>query len=264
MGRIEEKFAKLKQENRKALITFITAGDPDLDTTRRLVLEMEKKGADLIELGIPYSDPVAEGPVIQRANERALKNKVKIKNIMELVQSIRRDSQIPILYLLYFNSILRYNPENFFRDCLESGIDGLIIPDLPYEERGEIEEYSVKYGIPIITLVSPTSRERIARIAKDAKGFLYLVSSLGVTGSREKFSTDFNRLTALVREHTSIPIAIGFGISNREHVSYLKNYADGLIIGSAIVKLIEESQSPDDAVGKVGDFVSEMRKELDK
>lgn len=263
MSRIESKFRELKELNRKALITFITAGDPTLQTTKKLVREMEQKGADLIELGIPYSDPIAEGPVIQHANARALKNDLKIKHIMDAVKELRQDVKVPLLYLLYFNCILQYGPERFFEDCKYSGIDGVIIPDLPYEEQGEIKEIAEKQGIDIITLVSPTSKSRIEKITKGAKGFLYCVSSLGVTGVRSGFNTDFEEFFSNIGKYCSIPTAIGFGISTPEHVKTLRGFSDGLIVGSAIVKQVESSISEEDAVQKVGAFVTTLREALD-
>ncbi|MCX8130171.1 MAG: tryptophan synthase subunit alpha [Clostridia bacterium] len=264
MNRIDQRFAELRKQNRKALITFITAGDPDLNTTRRLVKEMEEKGADIIELGIPYSDPIAEGPVIQRANARALGNGIKIKDIMETVREIRRDVKVPILYLLYFNCIFQYGPEKFFTDCRSCGVDGLIIPDLPYEEQGELDDLAVMYNVHLITLVTPTSKDRIEKISKNSKGFLYCVSSLGVTGIRSEFGTDFDEFFSYVNRVAEIPKAIGFGISNAEHIRKLKNYCDGLIIGSAIVKLVENGKNADQAVNNVGSFVQELRSAMDE
>lgn len=263
MNRIDLKFMDLKKKNRKALITFVTAGDPAPEVTIKLVKEMEDRGADIVELGIPYSDPVAEGPVIQRANRRALKNRLRIKDIMKMTDEIRKNTSIPLLYLLYYNCILQYGPEAFFEDCVKSGVDGVIIPDLPYEEKWEIEDFADKYNVYIITLVSPTSNDRIRRIAKDAKGFLYCVSSLGVTGVRDGFGTDFDAFLSLINGVSGIPRAIGFGISGPEHVRQLKGYSDGLIVGSAIVRLIEESGSAEDAVKNVGRFVETLRKALD-
>jgi len=264
MSRIEQKFKELRERNRKALITFITAGDPTLEATIDIVKEMERKGADIIELGIPYSDPIAEGPVIQLANSRALKKGIKIKDIMDMVVKLRKEVKVPLLYLLYFNCILQYGPERFFADCAASGIDGVIIPDLPYEERSEIDDVAEKYLVDIITLVSPTSRNRIERIAKDAKGFLYCVSSLGVTGMRKEFSTDFDEFFSYINKVARIPKAIGFGISTPEHIRRLKKYGDGLIVGSAIVKRIEESSNPEEAVAEVGKFVQTLRCAMDE
>jgi len=263
MGRIEDRFLILKEQGKKALITFVTAGDPDLGTTVRIVKEMEKQGADIIELGVPYSDPIAEGPVIQAANERALSKGIKVRDIMASVKTMREDVKVPLLYLLYFNSILRYGPAAFFKDCAEVGIDGVIIPDLPYEERWEIEEFADNFGVVIITLISPVSEERVEKIAKEAKGFVYCVSSLGVTGVRKDFDTDFNRFFSIVNKATKIPKALGFGVSTPEHIKALKGYCDGLIVGSAIVKLVGSSLNPDEAVKKVGSYINELRTAMD-
>lgn len=262
MNRIDEKFVELKKLGRKALITFVTAGDPDIITTCRIVKEMVRQGADIIELGVPFSDPIAEGPVIQAANERALSKGLKIGRIMDAVKELRKEIDVPILYLLYFNSILQYGPERFFMECSDSGVDGVIIPDLPYEEKSEIDQIADKYNVIIITLVSPVSEERTAEIARNAKGFLYCVSSLGVTGVRKDFNTDFEDFFTNVNKATGIPKSLGFGISTPEHVRILKRYCDGLIIGSAVVRKIAESTSPDKAIEKVGAFVGELRKAI--
>lgn len=264
MNRIDKKFIELKEVNKKALITFITAGDPDLEATKLLVKEMEDKGADIIELGIPYSDPIAEGPVIQKANSRALKNGFKIKDIMNAVKDMRKQVTVPILYLLYFNCILQYGPERFFADCAASGVDGVIIPDLPFEEQEEISDVADKYNVHIITLVAPTSKDRVERIARNAKGFLYCVSSLGVTGVRSEFNTDFNEFFSYIDKVASVPKAIGFGISSAEHIRQLKGYCDGLIVGSAMVKQIETSTSVEEAVSNVGNFARELKKAMDE
>lgn len=263
MGRIEDKFIELKKSGKKALITFITAGDPDIDTTVRLVQEMEDKGADIIEIGIPYSDPIAEGPVIQAANERALSKGLKIKDIMAAVVIMRQNVNVPLLYLLYYNSILQYGPDRFFRECSEVGIDGLIIPDLPYEEKDELDEFSAKYGIVLVTLVSPVSDERIEKIARNAQGFLYCVSSLGVTGVRQNFDTDFREFFSMIDRATDIPKALGFGISTQEHILALKDYCDGLIVGSAMIKRVETGRNADEAVKNVGLYTAELREALD-
>ena len=192
LNRIDQRFAALKLQNKKALITFITAGDPDLKATETLVLEMEKAGADIIELGVPFSDPVAEGPVIQAASERALKSGTTLKDIFTLVKNLRQKTDIPILLMMYLNCIFKYGKEKFFENCVESGIDGVIVPDMPFEERDEISAESKKAGVYAINLVAPTSKERIKEIASESEGFLYCVSSLGVTGQRSNFSTDFD------------------------------------------------------------------------
>lgn len=263
MNRIDSKFKELKNKKQKALITFVTAGDPDLETTLQIVKEMEKKGVDIIELGVPYSDPIAEGPVIQRANKRAMENSITIKDVMDLAYKIRQSVKLPVLFLLYFNCIIQYGIERFFKDCVKSGVDGVIIPDLPYEERDEIEDICDKLCVYPISLVSPTSKERINKIAKSAKGFIYCVSSLGVTGIRKKFDTDFDSFFSNIDEITSLPKALGFGISTPQHVRLLKRYCDGLIVGSAIVKQIERSAYPHEAVRNVGDFVKQLRNALD-
>ena len=263
MNRIDLKFKELNEIGKKALITFVTAGDPDLASTVELVKEMEKQGADIIELGIPYSDPIAEGPVIQEANKRAMKNGIRIRDIMHTVEEIRKVVKVPLIYLLYFNCILQYGPDAFFRDCRSSGIDGLIIPDLPYEESDEIDKYAQKHNIHIITLISPTSRDRVERIAKNSKGFLYCVSSLGVTGMRSGFDTDFDEFFSYINRASSIPKAIGFGISTPEHIRQLKGYCDGLIVGSAIVRRVGDSGSSEEAVKNVGDFMKSLRDALD-
>ncbi|MCX7843300.1 MAG: tryptophan synthase subunit alpha [Clostridia bacterium] len=264
MGRINDKFNELKKINKKALITFITAGDPDLNTTIEIVKEMEAKGADIIELGIPYSDPIAEGPVIQEANARALKNNIKIKDVMEAVREIRKAVSVPLIYLLYFNCILKYGAKRFFEDCIQCGVDGLIIPDLPYEEKGELEDIAAEYALDIIPLVAPTSGDRIENIARNASGFLYCVSSLGVTGVRNDFGTDFEEFFSRINRSCGIPKAIGFGISTPEHIRALKGYCDGLIVGSAIVKLVGSSSCPAEAVKNVGEFVNSLRQAMDR
>lgn len=264
MGRIEDKFTELGKEGRKALITFVTAGDPDLAATVKIVGEMESKGADIIELGIPYSDPIAEGPVIQAANARALKHAIKINDIMQSVKEMRKTVKVPLLYLLYCNCILQYGIDRFFADCAGSGLDGVIIPDLPFEERDELAITADKYGIVMITLVAPTSAGRVEKLARNAKGFLYCVSSLGVTGVRNTFSTDFEEFFSLINKATSIPTALGFGISTAEHVRQLKGYCNGLIVGSAMVKRIEAARNPGEAVEAVGRYTAELRAAMDE
>lgn len=261
-NRIDNMFSGLKQKNKKALITFITAGDPDLATTEELVLEMERQGADLVELGIPFTDPMAEGPVIQVANTRALKNDVSIPRIMELVERLRVKTQVPIVYLMYFNSILHYGVERFFKDCAKSGVDGVIIPDLPFEESDEVSNYTESNGVHYITMVSPTSEKRIISIASDAKGFLYCVSSLGVTGTREKIATDLNSFFNQIKKYSKIPNCLGFGISSPEQVSQVKQYCDGVIVGSAIVKLIAADTDKENKIETVGKFTADLKNAL--
>ncbi|MBZ4644794.1 MAG: tryptophan synthase alpha chain [Petroclostridium sp.] len=264
MTRIERKFEILKANNQKALITYITAGDPDLEVTKQLVLEMERKGADIIELGIPYSDPVADGPVIQRAAQRALSKKIKIKNIMDMVREIRKETQIPLLYLLYFNCMLQYGIEKFISECSETGIDGLIIPDLPYEESKDVKDIAARYNVNIISLIAPTSTGRIKKIVQDAKGFIYCVSSTGVTGTREQFKTNFYEFMEEIKKYSDTPKAIGFGISSPEQAKEIKNYCEGVIVGSAIVRIIEDYNQSSEVIDKVGEFVSQLKAALNR
>ena len=227
-------------KNGKAFIPFITAGDPNLDVTKELILAMDKSGADIIEIGIPFSDPIAEGAVIQSANIRSLSGGTRIKNVFELVARVRKNTQIPLVFLTYMNTVFKYNTEEFFRKCSETGIDGIIIPDLPFEEKGEIKEPANKYDVDIISLIAPTSENRIKLIAQESEGFVYVVSSMGVTGMRSEIKTDLKSITESVRKYTDNPIAIGFGINSPEQAEKYSKIADGVIVGSAIVKIIEQ------------------------
>lgn len=262
MNRIDTVFAKLKQEGKKAFIPFVTAGDPDLATTRRLVLEMEKNGADLIELGVPFTDPMAEGPVIQDANQRALKNDVSLETLFAFVERLRLETQVPLVFLMYYNSLLHFGQDAFFARCKEAGVDGVILPDLPFEESDEISEYTEKYGVYQISLVAPTSSERLQKITAQARGFLYCVSSLGVTGMRSEIHTDLATFFAQIDACCTIPTCIGFGISTPEQAAAVKQYCDGVIIGSAIVNRIGTASSADEAVAEVGTFVRQVSEAL--
>lgn len=235
MSRIESAF-----ERGKAFIGFLTGGDPDLETTEKLIYAMERGGADIIEVGIPFSDPVAEGVVIQAANERALRNGCTTDKIFDMVKKVRANSNIPLVLLTYLNPIYTYGKDKFFQRCREALVDGIIVPDLPFEEREELLPDSQKYEITLISLISPTSNERIGMIAKEAKGFLYCVSSLGVTGVRENMNTDMNDYVRQIKEYTNIPCAIGFGIATPKQAKELASYFDGIIVGSEIVKIIEK------------------------
>lgn len=247
-------------ENGKAFIAFITCGDPDLETTAAVVRAAAENGADLIELGIPFSDPTAEGPVIQGANLRALKSGVTTDRIFALVRSLRQDVKTPMVFMTYANVVFSYGTERFMAECREAGIDGLILPDLPFEEKGEFLPVCRRYGVDLISLIAPTSENRIAMIAKEAEGFLYIVSSLGVTGARSEIKTDLASIVEVVRENTDIPCAIGFGISTPEQAAQMASIADGAIVGSAIVRLIEEHGR--DAAPYVGDYVRAMKEAL--
>lgn len=244
-------------EKGKAFIPFITCGDPDLETTGKIVHEAVKNGADLIELGIPFSDPTAEGPVIQGANIRALAGGVTTDKIFDFVRDLRRDITIPLVFMTYANVVFSYGAEKFISACSEIGIDGIILPDLPFEEKNEFQPICRKYGVDLISLIAPTSRERIAMIAGEAEGFLYIVSSLGVTGTRSEITTDLASIVKVVRENTDIPCAIGFGISTPEQARKMAAVSDGAIVGSAIIKLIEKHGKS--AVELVGEYVKKMK-----
>ena len=260
-NRIDACFEALKAEGRKALVTFVTAGDPDLATTENLVTEMFDSGADLVEIGVPFSDPIAEGGTIQRASLRALKHKTNLDQIFEMVSRLRDTTDKPILLMMYINTVLRYGTEKFFDNCKKVQIDGVIIPDMPFEERDEVKEYAEKTGVRSIYLVAPTSKERVKMIAEESKGFLYIVSSLGVTGTRSEISTDFDELLAPLKEGNYCPACIGFGISNGEQAKKMASYCDGCIIGSAIVNIVEKYGK--DSIQPVGEFVKSVRKALD-
>lgn len=253
MNRIERAFDK-----QKAFIPFVTGGDPDLDTTEKLILTMSEAGADLIEIGIPFSDPVAEGPVIQAADERALKAGTTTDHLFDMISRIRRKTDVPLVFMTYLNPIYTYGKEKFMKRCKDCGVDGIIVPDMPYEEKDELKEISRTYGITLISMIAPTSKERIRMIAKQAEGFLYCVSSLGVTGVRKQIKTDINSMINEVREVTSIPCAVGFGISTPEQAKKMAEVSDGAIVGSAIVKLVAEYGT--ECINPVSKYVSDMKK----
>lgn len=255
MSKIKEAFAK-----GKAFIPFITCGDPDLETTEKIVRSMVANGADLVELGIPFSDPTAEGPVIQGANIRALSGGVTTDKIFDMVRSLRRDIAVPMVFMTYANVVYSYDAEKFISICAEIGIDGLILPDLPFEEKDEFASICQKYQVDLISLIAPTSENRISMIAKEAEGFIYIVSSLGVTGVRNEIKTDIPSMVKLIRENTEIPCAVGFGISTPEQAAKMASISDGAIVGSAIIKLI--AQYGKDAADPVGEYVHQMKTAL--
>ena len=244
-------------ENGKAFIAFITCGDPDLETTAAVVRAAVENGADLIELGIPFSDPTAEGAVIQGANLRALSGGATTDKIFEFVKELRRDVKVPMVFMTYANVVFSYGAERFISTCRDIEIDGLILPDLPFEEKGELAPECEKYDVDLISLIAPTSHERISMIAKEAKGFVYCVSSLGVTGVRTEITTDVGAMTKLVRENSDIPCAIGFGISTPEQAAKMSQSADGVIVGSAIVRIVGENGR--DSIEPVRDYVKSMK-----
>lgn len=244
-------------ENKKAFIAFITAGDPSLEKTEEFVLTAEKAGADLVEIGIPFSDPIADGPVIQEANVRALKNHVTTDDIFNLVASIRKKTDIPLVFLTYLNPVFKYGYEKFLKRCQELGLDGLIIPDLPFEEKGEIAPLAKQYGVDIISLIAPTSEQRIKMIAEDSSGFLYVVASMGVTGVRTEIKTDLPSILKAVKAASDTPAAVGFGINTPEQARTISQYADGVIVGSAIVKIIAEHG--ENAAPYVYEYIASMK-----
>lgn len=252
MSNIAKAFA-----NGKAFIAFLTCGDPDLATTAAAVRAAVQNGADLIELGIPFSDPTAEGPVIQGANLRALQGGVTTDKIFDFVRELRQDVTVPMVFMTYANVVFSYGAERFIATCRDIGMDGLILPDLPFEEKEEFLPLCRQYGVDLISLIAPTSANRIAMIAKEAEGFLYLVSSLGVTGTRSEIKTDLASIVEVVRENTDVPCAIGFGISTPEQAQKMAALSDGVIVGSAIVKLLAEHGK--DAPSYVGEYVKRMK-----
>ncbi|MGL6197368.1 MAG: tryptophan synthase subunit alpha [Lachnospiraceae bacterium] len=244
-------------ENGKAFIPFITCGDPSLEVTEQLVYAMQEAGADLIELGIPFSDPTAEGPVIQEASDRALKGGTTTDKIFTMVERIRQRTDIPLAFMTYGNVVFSYGSQRFIEKSQERGIDAIILPDVPYEEKKEFDGICAAHGIDLISLIAPTSHDRIKMIAKDAQGFVYCVSSLGVTGVRSEITTDLGAMVKLVKEGKDIPCAIGFGISTPEQAAKMAEVSDGVIVGSAIVKLC--AQYGNDCVPYVADYVREMK-----
>ena len=251
MSKIQKAF-----EGKKAFIPFITCGDPDLETTEQLVYAMEKAGAALIELGIPFSDPTAEGPVIQDANIRALSGGVTTDKIFDMVEKIRKNTQIPLVFMTYANVVFSYGAERFIKKAAGIGMDGLILPDVPYEEKEEFDGICKQYGLDLVSLIAPTSHDRIKMIAKDASGFIYCVSSLGVTGTRSAITTDIGAMVNLVKEVTDLPCAVGFGISTPEQAAKMCESADGAIVGSAIVKICAKYGK--DCVPHVAEYVKSM------
>lgn len=252
MNRLDNVFA-----NGKAFIPFITAGDPSLEVTEQLVIQMAGAGADLIELGIPFSDPVAEGPVIQAASARALSAGVTVDKVFDMVRRVRETCDVPIAFMTYANPVFVYGADRFLSNCAEVGVDAIIVPDLPFEEREEVLPFCLKYGVSLISLIAPTSKNRIYMIAKEAQGFIYCVSSMGVTGVRDDISNEVKEMVRLVKEAGDIPCAIGFGVGTPEQAAKLAEFADGVIVGSAIVKLIEEYGA--ECVPHVVEYVREMK-----
>jgi tryptophan synthase alpha chain len=268
MNHIDKAFARLKAEGKTALIPFVTMGDPDLDTSVQIIQTLEKAGADMIELGVPYSDPLADGPVIQRASERALlHNSITLTDCIHVAERAREVGvTIPFILFTYYNPVFQFGLKAFFELVVSKGISGLIIPDLPIEEDEEVRQLAEAANVHLIPLVAPTSKDRVTRISRKARGFVYCVSSLGVTGVRADFHTGIDEFLATVREATDLPIAVGFGISSREQVARFEKQCDGVIVGSAIVRTIEEAipllQDPNKreaGLKQIGDFVAQLK-----
>ena len=259
MSRIGEKFEELRLKGEKAFIAFITAGDPDLETTGSLVMELEKRGVDIIELGVPFSDPLADGPTIQAASERALKNKVCLKDILGLVKNLRGRMESPLVLMTYYNPVYKYGLEKFAGDAARAGVDGVIIPDLPPEEGKELKAHAGKVGLDTIFLVAPTSTpERIKLVAENSTGFIYYVSLTGVTGARDKLTGTIKPTLRKIRRFTKKPVAVGFGISKPYQVREVASFAEGVIVGSAIVRKIEENLGHRGLTRQVGSFVERL------
>ena len=252
MSRIAKAF-----ENGKAFIAFVTGGDPSPEKTVEFIFAMEKAGADLIEIGVPFADPIAEGPVIQNANVRALSAGANIEAMFGIVSAVREKSQIPLVFMGYVNTAFRYGYDAFFKRCSDVGLDGVIFPDLPYDEKGELEPFAKAYGIDIVSLVAPTSEDRISRIAADSSGFVYVVSSMGVTGVRSEIKTDLKSIVGTVKQATDLPAAVGFGINTPEQAKTISQISDGVIVGSAIVKLC--AQYGEDAAEHIYEYVKSMK-----
>jgi tryptophan synthase alpha chain len=263
MNRIEEKFRQLRKEGKKALIVYITAGDPNLSTTGKLVLALEKAGVDIIELGIPFSDPLADGPTIQAASQRALAKGVDLKKIFSLVKALRKKTQIPLVFMTYYNPVLQYGLEKFCRACKKTGVDGLIVPDLPFEEAGDLVKSARKNHLDCIFLVAPTSTgQRIRAIAQKSRGFIYYVSLTGVTGARRSLPEDITAHLRQLKRMTKKPLCVGFGISTPAQAKMIARMADGIIVGSAVIKQIEKNLGSKDLIARVGAFVKTLRQAI--
>jgi tryptophan synthase alpha chain len=260
MGRISQTFERLRKTHQCALIPYVTAGDPDLETTKRLVFEMVRRGGDIIEIGVPFSDPLADGPIIQRASQRALQGGTTLRKILHTVRELRCDVDIPLVLMTYYNPVLRYGEQAFVADALEAGVDGIIVPDLPPEEARGLMELTVDTPLDMIFLAAPTSTSaRLALISEASRGFIYYVSRLGTTGVRDQLAKDLRMMLEQVRASTAKPIAVGFGVSTPEHVRLVAQLADGVVVASAILKFMEDLEDRADCLEQVGDFVAALK-----
>lgn len=260
MNRIDERFRHLKQAGERALMPYLTAGDPDLATTRSLILEFERRGADLLELGVPFSDPLADGVTIQRASQRSLAGGTTLLRILDMVEELRADCRLPLLLMSYVNPIFHFGYARFAKEAAAAGVDGLIVPDLPPEEATELIEATAAHNLHTVFLIAPTSpQQRVRTIAAASKGFIYYVSLRGVTGVRSRLSEDLEASLRMIRAETDVPLAVGFGISTPEQVRMVSRVADGVIVGSAIVSLLEQTTGQADQLRRAGDFVASLK-----
>ncbi len=260
MSRIEKRFAELKATGEGGLVCFVTAGDPDLETTRRVVLELDRAGADVVEIGIPFSDPIADGPSIQAASMRALECGVNVSAVLDLVHAVRKESDVPLTLMTYYNPIRQYGLERFARDASGAGADAAIVTDLTPEEAGVWKSAAEAHGIDTIFLLAPTStNSRIERVVRLASGFIYCVSRTGVTGAQNKLAEGVDRLVRRIRARSALPVAVGFGISTPEHVAEVCSYADAAVVGSALVNLIADRAGTDDLLPEINRFVYALK-----
>ena len=263
MNRIDEKFSALKSRGRTALITFITAGDPDLETTAKILRVLERSGADLVELGVPFSDPMADGPTIQRASERALQKGTSLPRILRMVREFRRDSEIPLILFGYYNPFFRYGLKRFTREASRAGVDGILCVDLPPEESGELKRWTDARGLDTIFLLAPTSDAgRIRLVAQQGRGFVYYVSVTGVTGARRRFEDHLHTQVARVRRYTSLPVGVGFGISTPEQAAWIASFADAAVVGSALIEAMEKADQNQEKVKRAGLFVGRLKRAM--
>jgi tryptophan synthase alpha chain len=260
VGRISQTFERLQKTHERALIPYVTAGDPDLEMTKTLVRELVRCGGDLIEIGVPFSDPLADGPIIQRASQRALQGGTTLRKILQMVSELRRDVDVPLVLMTYYNPVFRYGEEAFVADALDAGVDGIIVPDLPPEEAQTLIDLTDDTPLDLIFLAAPTSTSaRLALISEASRGFIYYVSRLGTTGVRDQLADDLRLMLENLRASTAKPIAVGFGVSTPEHVRLVAELADGVVVASAILKLMEDLEDQADRLEHVGDFVAALK-----
>jgi len=263
MRRIERKFSELKKKEEKALVAYLTAGDPDLEKTREIILGLDSAGVDILEIGVPFSDPTADGPIIQAASRRALENGATLSKILNMAESVRESSDIPVVLFGYYNPILNYGNERFAKRAKAAGVDGVLVVDLPPEESAELRKHTDRSGIDFISLIAPTTpSERIRKISRKASGFLYYVSITGVTGTAKPQSSDIEREMKKIRGITTLPVVVGFGISTQEQAREIAPHADGIVIGSAFVRLIEENSNKSNMVNIVSGYAKDIKETI--